>query len=210
MPTQNYLISCINTQNGRRFPHGVFKLIFFNENCCIVSKIAQKYGFKGPIDNISALDQIMACRRTGENLNQWWLVYWRIYASLGFNESSYIKMNYRCPCKCMGALNKRRSEISFHQRWPVLYFPLWLLFSQNQTFFLHRFNVQPYNALFIYLRFRRHKWWGWLAQLSQLIFFVSGTEYILDSGLQHTASNIQVNIRLLFTNNDYLLVGMDM
>ena len=135
MPTQNYLISCINTQNGRRFPHGVFKLIFFNENCCIVSKIAQKYGFKGPIDNISALDQIMACRRTDENLNQWWLVYWRIYASLGFNESSYIKMNYRCPCKCMGALNKRRSEISFHQRWPVLYFPLWLLFSQNQTFF---------------------------------------------------------------------------
>ena len=49
-----------------------------------------KFAPKGPINSIPALVQIMACRRPGDKpyLNQWRLVYWRIYASLGLNELS--------------------------------------------------------------------------------------------------------------------------
>ena len=44
----------------------------------------------GPINNISALVQIMvvADQAANHHLNQWCLVYWRIYASLGLNELS--------------------------------------------------------------------------------------------------------------------------
>ena len=40
------------------------------------------------INNIPALVQIMACRRPGDKplYDQWWLVYCRIYASLGLSE----------------------------------------------------------------------------------------------------------------------------
>ena len=47
------------------------------------SKISLKFIPKGPINNIPSLVQVMAWRHY---LNQWWLVYWRIYASLGLNE----------------------------------------------------------------------------------------------------------------------------
>ena len=42
----------------------------------------------GPINNTSALVKIMAWRRPGDShyLNQWWLIYRRIYASFGPNE----------------------------------------------------------------------------------------------------------------------------
>ena len=45
---------------GHHFSDDIFKCIFFNENCCIFIKISLKYVLKGPIDNISALVQIMA------------------------------------------------------------------------------------------------------------------------------------------------------
>ena len=47
-----------------------------------------KFVSKGPIDNIPALVQIMARRRSGDKplLDQWWLVYWRIYTSFGLND----------------------------------------------------------------------------------------------------------------------------
>ena len=66
-------------------------------------KISLNFVPKGPINNIPALVQIM---------NQWWLVYWRIYASLGLNElipsqiSDYIhyevcdEITYSFPFKC--------------------------------------------------------------------------------------------------------------
>ena len=75
-------------QNGRHFADDTFKRIFLNENVRIPIKISMKFVPKGPINNIPALVQIMAWRRPGDNhyLNQWWLVYWRIYASLGLNE----------------------------------------------------------------------------------------------------------------------------
>ena len=48
-------------------------------------KISLNFVPKGPINNITALVQIMAWRRPGY-LKQWWLIYRRIYASLGLNE----------------------------------------------------------------------------------------------------------------------------
>ena len=64
------LQSCINTlrprQNGRHFPDDIFKCIFLNENVWIPVKISLKYVTKGPINNIPALVQIMAWRRSGD------------------------------------------------------------------------------------------------------------------------------------------------
>ena len=52
-------------QNGRHFADDTFKHIFLNENVRILIKISLKLVPKGPINNISALVQIMAWRRPG-------------------------------------------------------------------------------------------------------------------------------------------------
>ena len=52
-------------QYGRHFPD-IFKCIFLNENVCILIKISLKFVPKGPINNIPALVQIMAWRRSGD------------------------------------------------------------------------------------------------------------------------------------------------
>ena len=52
-------------QNGRHFPNDIFKCIFMKENISITIKISLKFAPKGPINNIPALVQIMAWRRTG-------------------------------------------------------------------------------------------------------------------------------------------------
>ena len=85
-------------QNGRHFADDFFKCIFLNENVRISIKISLKFVPRVPIDNIQALVQIMAWRRQGAShyLNQWWLVYWRMYASLGLNELMPLKID--CPC----------------------------------------------------------------------------------------------------------------
>ena len=63
-------LSGVNTmrprQNGRRFADDTFKCIFLNENVRISIKISLKFDPKGPINNIPALVQIMACRRSGD------------------------------------------------------------------------------------------------------------------------------------------------
>ena len=53
-------------QNGRHFPDDIFKWIFVNENAWISIKISLKFVSRGPINNISALVQIMAWRRPGD------------------------------------------------------------------------------------------------------------------------------------------------
>ena len=75
-------------QNGCRFADDTFKCIFLNENVRISIKISLKFVPKGPINNNPALVLIMAwCRSDASHyLNQWWLDYQRIYASLGLNE----------------------------------------------------------------------------------------------------------------------------
>ena len=53
-------------QNGRHFPDDIFKCIFLNENAWISITISLKFVPKGPINNIPALVQIMAWRRSGD------------------------------------------------------------------------------------------------------------------------------------------------
>ena len=53
-------------QNVRRFADDTFKRIFLNENVRISIKISLKFVPKGPINNIPALVQIMARRRSGD------------------------------------------------------------------------------------------------------------------------------------------------
>ena len=45
----------------------IFKCIFLNENCFDLIEISLKFVPKGTINNKSALVQIMAWRRTGDN-----------------------------------------------------------------------------------------------------------------------------------------------
>ena len=53
-------------KNGRHFPDDIFKCIFLNESVWISIKFSLKFVPKGPIDNIPALVQIMAWRRSGD------------------------------------------------------------------------------------------------------------------------------------------------
>ena len=53
-------------RNEQHFADDIFKRIFFNENGWISIKISLKFVRKGPINNIPALVQIMAWRRSGD------------------------------------------------------------------------------------------------------------------------------------------------
>ena len=53
-------------QNGRHFPDDIFKCIFLNENVWISIKVSLTFVPNGPINNIPALVQIMAWRRSGD------------------------------------------------------------------------------------------------------------------------------------------------
>ena len=106
VPKMYALIGSFNTlrprRNGQHFAGDIFKPIFFNENVWILIKMSLTFVPKGPIYNIPSLVQIMAWRHPGDKplseqwlgaiqatshyLNQWWIVYRPIYASLGLNE----------------------------------------------------------------------------------------------------------------------------
>ena len=53
-------------QDGRHFPDDILKWIFLNENLWISIDISLKFVPRGPINNITALVQIMAWRRPGD------------------------------------------------------------------------------------------------------------------------------------------------
>ena len=53
-------------QDGRHFADDICKCIFLNENVWIPIKISLKFVPKGPINNIPAMVQIMAWRRSGD------------------------------------------------------------------------------------------------------------------------------------------------
>ena len=69
-PTNTLVHLSFNTlrprQNGRHFPDDIFKLIFLNENLCILIETSLKFVPVGPINNIPALVHIMAWRRPGD------------------------------------------------------------------------------------------------------------------------------------------------
>ena len=68
--TVSTLWSWLNTlrpkQNGRHFADDTSKRIFLNENVWISIQISLKFVPKGPINNIPALVQMMAWRRSGD------------------------------------------------------------------------------------------------------------------------------------------------
>ena len=53
-------------ENVRQFPDDLFNWIFLNENIWILIKTSFKFISKGPINNISAMVQIMAWHRPGD------------------------------------------------------------------------------------------------------------------------------------------------
>ena len=66
-PVQRQAINTLRPrQNGRHFADDTFKRIFLKENVRIWIKISLKFVHKGPINNIPALVQIMAWRRSGD------------------------------------------------------------------------------------------------------------------------------------------------
>ena len=66
-PSTRYLLNTLRPrQNGRRFADDTFKCNFLNENVRISIEISLKFVPKGPINNIPALVQIMAWRRSGD------------------------------------------------------------------------------------------------------------------------------------------------
>ena len=86
--------SLINTlrprQNGRHFADDFFKCIFLYENVWFSINISLKFFPKGPIKIFRWCHG--ADQATSHYLNQWWLVYWRIYTSRGLNELTHRPM----------------------------------------------------------------------------------------------------------------------
>ena len=97
-------------QDGCHFPDDIFRHIFLNENAWILNNILLKFVPKGPINNIPALVQIMAwrCQVTSHCLNQWWLVYWGIYASVSLNELSKVGLSVKTYFKSL--IDKQTSK----------------------------------------------------------------------------------------------------
>ena len=103
-------------QNGRHFPDDILEWIFLNEDVWISINISLKFIPRGPINNIPTLVQVMAWRRPGDKpyLNQWWLDYRRIYASLGLNEltRAWPHCNNLCSrCDCGSDANPCSREV---------------------------------------------------------------------------------------------------
>ena len=75
-------------QNGRHFADDIFKWMFLNENVWISIKSSLKFVPKGPINKIQHWFRwwLGAVQATNHYLKQCWLVFRRIYASLGLNE----------------------------------------------------------------------------------------------------------------------------
>ena len=64
--SETYFNTLRPRQNGRHFADDIFKCIFLNENVWIPIKNSLKFVPQGPINNIPALVQIMAWRRSGD------------------------------------------------------------------------------------------------------------------------------------------------
>ena len=67
---QGQAITCMDSpppgQYGRHFSHYIFRSIFMNEKLCILIPISLRFVPKCPVDNKSALVQVMAWRKTGD------------------------------------------------------------------------------------------------------------------------------------------------
>ena len=82
-------------QYGCHFADDIFRCIFLNQNVWFLIKIPLKFVPKGLINNIPALVHIWlgTVQATVHYLNQWRLIYWGIYVSLGLNELTHLPLN---------------------------------------------------------------------------------------------------------------------
>ena len=80
-------------QNGRPFPDNILRCIFLSENVRISISISLKSVLKGPIEISQHWFRLRpgADLATSHYLNQWWFVYWHMYALLDLNELRLIK-----------------------------------------------------------------------------------------------------------------------
>ena len=75
-------VLCVTTfRPGHGFPDNIFECIFLCINCCTFLQISLKFVCNGPIDNISALDWIMAESQRGERALSEPMdpIHWRIH-----------------------------------------------------------------------------------------------------------------------------------
>ena len=91
-------VLCVNTlkpkQNGRCFPDDIFKYIFLNEDVGISLKISLKFIPKVRINNIPAPVQIMAWRRSGDNIDP---VHGTLYMAYTlFDLDNEWNVSYKC------------------------------------------------------------------------------------------------------------------
>ena len=79
-------------QNGRHFADDIFKCIFLNENVWIPIKIHWRLFVRVQLTIFQHWFRwwLGAVQATSHYRNQGWLVYWRIYASLGLNELNVL------------------------------------------------------------------------------------------------------------------------
>ena len=88
LQTNKFINTLRPTQNGRRLPDGTFRCTFLNENIWVSVKIYWSLflRFKLTIFQHWCRYWLRAGQATSHYLNQWLLLYWRIYASLSLNE----------------------------------------------------------------------------------------------------------------------------
>ena len=153
---QNCFNSLRPKQNGHHFADDIFKCIFLNENIWILLQISLKFVPEVRIKNIPALVQIMAWRRPSDKhyLNQWWLVYWCIYASLGLNELKYRKFVKPSKSFCWQQYRDKKA--------------IWLNHNRSQTWSTHyyviSFDRKQHQSGGIALKLQKNKqlgfsWW---------------------------------------------------
>ena len=103
------LLTWINTLRPRQEAaifQTTFSNDFLNENIYLSIEISFRFVPRSPVNNTPALVQIMAW--PSHYLNQWWLVYWCIYPSLGLNELTLIPawINNHMPSKVWDEVSK--------------------------------------------------------------------------------------------------------
>ena len=96
-------------QNGHDFAEDTFKHIFLNENVRITIQISLKFVPKGPINNVLALVQIMACRLVGaKSLSEPMMV--RLLTHICITRPQWV--NQQSPA----TMNKSKSLPELHQQ----------------------------------------------------------------------------------------------
>ena len=106
-----------STNRARHFPNDILKYILLNENIWISIRFSLKFvpSFQLKINQHWFRKWLGTGQAASHYLNQWWLIYWRIYASIGLNEHQLMA----------GVTNKNTKRVSCNENIVMLReFPL--------------------------------------------------------------------------------------